>query len=42
MCNASAFDALLVFVSCWALGYGVVGGLAPEAALPLLTPRFIG
>ena len=41
MGGASAFDVLLVFASGWALGYSVVGGLTPEATLPLQTPRFI-
>ena len=42
MINASAFGALLVFARDWALGYHMVSGPALEAALPLLTPRFIG
>ena len=42
MSDASAFGELLVFAGCWALGHCVIGRLAPEAALPLLTPRFIG
>ena len=40
--EASTFGALLVFAWGWALGYHVVGGSTLEAALPLLTPRFIG
>ena len=40
--DASTFGALLVFAGDWALGYDVVGGFALEAALPLVTPGFIG
>ena len=42
MVNASASGAFLVFAWDWALGDYVVGGPALEAALPLLTPGFIG
>ena len=40
--EASALGTLFVFAGDWALGDYVVGGLALEAALPLVTPRFIG
>ena len=40
--DASTFGALFVSAWDWALGDYVIGGLALEAALPLVTPRFIG
>ena len=40
--DTSTFGTLFVFALDWALGYYVVGGLALEAALSLVTPRFIG
>ena len=40
--DTSTFGALFVFAGDWALSYDVVGGFALEAALSLVTPRFIG
>ena len=40
--ETSTLGAFFVFAGHWALGYDVVGGPTLEAALPLLTPRFIG
>ena len=40
--DTSTFGALFVFAWDWTFGDYVVGGLALEAALPLVAPRFIG
>ena len=40
--KTSTLGALLVFAGDWALGHYVVGGPALEAALPFVTPGFIG
>ena len=42
MVDTSTVGALFVFAGDWALSDYVVGGLAFEAALPLVAPRFIG